>query len=173
MNRLVPLVLAAAFVFMFVLVLAANLFADAVRDRVCQRHVGGDEEALDHRQRLGAARSLQVARPSRPLLVGAGMERWEAFDLLPDLWRGIDEHPSLVIRCHGNAFLGARCGLDGSVTEATTVGATAVPLRKAAACRRTQYPDAHDGAFRCITTFPPVSRPEEGNTSSYRRTSPS
>jgi peptide/nickel transport system permease protein len=42
--------LAAAFVFMFVLVLAANLFADAVRD------------AFDPRVRVGAAPALQTGR---------------------------------------------------------------------------------------------------------------
>jgi peptide/nickel transport system permease protein len=44
--------LAAAFAFMFVLVLAANLFADAVRD------------AFDPRVRVGAAPALHAGRPA-------------------------------------------------------------------------------------------------------------
>src|SRR2546430_2603325 len=71
------------------------------------------------------------------------MERRKALDLLPDLRRGIEEHPVLAVAADGDAFLGSGNRLQGAGSDAPTVGAAAVPLGKPSTCSRAQNPDAH------------------------------
>lgn len=78
------------------------------------------------------------------------MQRWETADLLQDIGRGVEEHPTLTIGADGDGRLGA-C-LEAWVANAHTVavGAVAVPLRKATASGRAQDMDFHGTGFTSV-----------------------
>ena len=64
--------------------------------------------------------------------------------LRQDIGRGVDERPlALVATTHGNRGLGSSLSPQGAVTDARTVTAVAIPLRKAAAGGRPQHPNFH------------------------------
>src|SRR5262245_39225727 len=76
----------------------------------------------------------------------AGMQALEAFDLLPDLGGAVEEEPARSVGAHRHRLLGAGRRLQRAVTEAATVGASAIPLREAASGGGAQDTDAHDGS---------------------------
>src|SRR5262249_17569221 len=66
----------------------------------------------------------------------ARMESGEAFDLLADPRRDVQQDPALAVRADGHAFLGPRRRADRACANTATVRTAAVPLGKAAASRR-------------------------------------
>src|SRR5690606_36433546 len=71
-------------------------------------------------------------------MAGAGMQRGGRGDLLAQVGRGVDEEPVLAIGADGGrGHVGGEVG--PAVARIGAIGAAAVPLRNAAACRGTEY----------------------------------
>jgi len=64
------------------------------------------------------------------------MKRGKSLDLSAQIRRGVDEEPVLPIGADG--YAGLRAGRDGSLPGGAAIGARTVPLRQAAACRRSK-----------------------------------
>ena len=84
-------------------------------------------------------------------------------ELLRQVGRGVEENPALAVTGRGETRLGARYNAQVAVPGEGAVGAAAVPLRKAAASRRSE-----DDGLRFA-----LSRPRRAPVSPYGRTSSS
>src|SRR5450432_681900 len=70
-------------------------------------------------------------------------QRRAGLNLRPDLRRDVDQEPGRAVGADRDRFLGARLHTGRSAPDGLAVGATAIPLRKAAAGRGTEDADFH------------------------------
>src|SRR5206468_1036409 len=71
------------------------------------------------------------------------MQRGKAFDLVPDVGRGVEQKPEAAVRADGQRILRARAQLRVAGADPLAIRTAAIPLRKPAAGRGAQDAQSH------------------------------